>query len=166
MIPAVPLCREHPLPVMEHYMKDSDAALLLAGSEYLDTAKELAKNGRQMLVVEDALKVLAKRHGPNRAVSSLGAADEEIELRPNHVLKGGLDDEFYANSDALIIYTSGTTGPPKGVVLTHSNIQHQAFSLIQSWAWNEKDIILHTLPLHHIHGIVNVLLCPLFVGAK
>ncbi|XP_046386430.1 malonate--CoA ligase ACSF3, mitochondrial [Ischnura elegans] len=162
----VPLCQDHPLPVMEHYVRDSDVALILAGQEYLELASQLMEKGRQMLVVEDALRVLARRHGPNRAVSSLAAADEEVDLQPNHILKGGLDDEFYADSDALIIYTSGTTGPPKGVVLTHSNIQHQAYSLIRSWAWNEKDIILHTLPLHHIHGIINVLLCPLFVGAK
>lgn len=162
----VPLCHEHPLPVMEHYIRDSDASLLLAGPEYVEVASELIKNGRKMLVVEDALRVLAKRHTPNRAVSSLAAADEEVVPQPTNVLKGGLEDEFYADSDALIIYTSGTTGPPKGVVLTHSNIQHQALSLIQSWAWSQKDIILHTLPLHHIHGIVNVLLCPLFVGAK
>ena len=37
--------------------------------------------------------------------------------------------------------------------------------MIKPWAWTEKDVILHVLPLHHIHGIVNCLLCPLSVGA-
>lgn len=54
----------------------------------------------------------------------------------------------------------------KGVVLSHKNIQSQVSSLVNAWNWTEKDIVLHTLPLYHIHGIVNVLLCPLYVGAR
>lgn len=52
------------------------------------------------------------------------------------------------------------------MVLSHKNIQSQVSSLVSAWNWTEKDIILHTLPLYHIHGIVNVLLCPLHVGAR
>lgn len=66
----------------------------------------------------------------------------------------------------MIIYTSGTTGNPKGVVLTHKNLSTQVNTLVNAWKWSENDVILHTLPLHHIHGIVNALLCPLYVGAK
>lgn len=42
---------------------------------------------------------------------------------------------------------------------------HQVQCLVSEWAWSKDDIILHTLPLHHVHGIVNKLLCPLWVGA-
>lgn len=65
----------------------------------------------------------------------------------------------------MIIYTSGTTGRPKGVLHTHSNIQAMVQCLVSEWAWSKDDVILHTLPLHHVHGIVNKLLCPLSVGA-
>lgn len=41
----------------------------------------------------------------------------------------------------------------------------QVRCLVSEWAWSRDDIILHTLPLHHVHGIVNKLLCPLWVGA-
>ena len=37
--------------------------------------------------------------------------------------------------------------------------------MITSWAWKADDVILHVLPLHHIHGVVNCLLCPLSIGA-
>jgi malonyl-CoA/methylmalonyl-CoA synthetase len=37
--------------------------------------------------------------------------------------------------------------------------------LVQAWRWSRRDTILHTLPLHHIHGIVNALYCPAYVGA-
>ncbi|KAK6480046.1 malonate--CoA ligase ACSF3 [Huso huso] len=60
---------------------------------------------------------------------------------------------------------SGTTRRPKGVLTTHNNIQAMIQCLVSEWAWTRKDVILHTLPMHHVHGIVNKLLCPLWVGA-
>ncbi len=66
---------------------------------------------------------------------------------------------------ALIIYTSGTTGRPKGALHTHGSLAAQVASLVGAWAWAESDRIVHPLPLHHIHGIVNALLCPHAVGA-
>lgn len=41
----------------------------------------------------------------------------------------------------------------------------QVQCLLSEWLWSRDDVILHTLPLHHVHGIVNKLLCPLWVGA-
>src|SRR5208283_1405320 len=66
---------------------------------------------------------------------------------------------------AMILYTSGTTGKPKGVVTTHANIAAQMTSLVEAWGWTPDDRILEVLPLHHIHGIVNVISCALWVGA-
>ncbi len=66
---------------------------------------------------------------------------------------------------ALLIYTSGTTGKPKGVVLSHANLEAQMACLAEAWAWSENDHILSVLPLHHVHGIVNVTLCALWAGA-
>jgi len=65
----------------------------------------------------------------------------------------------------MILYTSGTTGSPKGVVTTHQNIETQITSLTASWEWEQTDHILNILPLHHVHGIVNVLSCALWTGA-
>lgn len=65
----------------------------------------------------------------------------------------------------MILYTSGSTGRPKGVVTTHANIRAQIDSLVEAWEWTDADEILHVLPLHHIHGIINVLGCSLRVGA-
>ena len=65
----------------------------------------------------------------------------------------------------MILYTSGTTSRPKGVVTTHENIMAQVTSLVNAWRWSSEDRILLCLPLHHVHGIVNVVSCALWSGA-
>ena len=73
--------------------------------------------------------------------------------------------ELSADRRALIIFTSGTTSLPKGVVTTHKNIKAQITTLVDAWAWSENDAIPLFLPLHHVHGIINVLSCALWAGA-
>jgi malonyl-CoA/methylmalonyl-CoA synthetase len=66
---------------------------------------------------------------------------------------------------AMILYTSGTTSRPKGVVTTHANITAQITSLVEAWEWSGGDRIVLCLPLHHVHGIINVVCCALWSGA-
>ena len=66
---------------------------------------------------------------------------------------------------AMILYTSGTTSRPKGVVTTHANITAQIVSLLEAWEWSASDRIVLCLPLHHVHGIINVVSCALWTGA-
>jgi malonyl-CoA/methylmalonyl-CoA synthetase len=65
----------------------------------------------------------------------------------------------------MILYTSGTTNRPKGVVTTHANIAAQITSLVEAWEWSTDDRIVLCLPLHHVHGIINVVSCALWSGA-
>ena len=74
--------------------------------------------------------------------------------------------QLEAERRAMILYTSGTTSKPKGVVSTHANIQAQITTLVEAWGWQSEDWIPLFLPLHHIHGIVNVLSCALWSGAR
>lgn len=67
---------------------------------------------------------------------------------------------------AMILYTSGTTSRPKGVVTTHANIESQITMLVNAWGWTEDDHTILVLPLHHVHGLINVLSCALWAGAK
>ena len=66
---------------------------------------------------------------------------------------------------AMILYTSGTTNLPKGVVSTHANLNAQISTLVVAWQWSESDHTLCILPLHHVHGIINVVSCALWSGA-
>jgi malonyl-CoA/methylmalonyl-CoA synthetase len=70
-----------------------------------------------------------------------------------------------SHNDCHIIYTSGTTARPKGCVSSFAAVAHQARILVDAWQWSSSDVILHCLPLHHVHGLVNALICPLMSGA-
>jgi malonyl-CoA/methylmalonyl-CoA synthetase len=65
-----------------------------------------------------------------------------------------------------MLYTSGTTGKPKGVVTTHANLAAQIGSLLEAWEWTADDRTLLVLPLHHVHGLINVVGCALAAGAS
>jgi len=58
------------------------------------------------------------------------------------------------DSPLLILYTSGTTGPPKGAVITRRNVAANLDALAETWAWTERDTVVHSLPLIHAHGLV------------
>jgi malonyl-CoA/methylmalonyl-CoA synthetase len=134
---AVPLCSLHPGPELEHVLNDSDASIVVAHPEFADRLCPLATPAGRRLVLTTEL--LGARPGPL--------------------------PEIAAQRRAMILYTSGTTNRPKGVVTSHSNIQAQITTLIDAWAWTPDDRTLLVLPLHHVHGIINVLACALWAGA-
>ena len=65
---------------------------------------------------------------------------------------------------AALVYTSGTTGRSKGAMLTHDNIRSNAEALRQCWGWRDDDVLLHALPLFHVHGLFIALHCALLGG--
>ncbi|XP_074522302.1 malonate--CoA ligase ACSF3, mitochondrial isoform X2 [Halichoeres trimaculatus] len=141
---AVPLYRKHPQSELEYIITDSQSSLLVVGHPYTETMEPLAQRmGLPCITLP-----------PTSNLDTLAETDTREE-------QAVVTD--WADRPAMIIYTSGTTGRPKGVLHTHSNIQAMVQSLVSEWAWSRDDVILHTLPLHHVHGIVNKLLCPLWV---
>jgi len=54
---------------------------------------------------------------------------------------------------AVILYTSGTTGRPKGAMITHGNLAANGNALYRAWGWTPGDVMLHALPIFHIHGL-------------
>ena len=134
---AVPLAVSHPLPELEHVLADARPRAVVA-----DPAHPLAA-----AAIAHSATVLA----PDAAHHHTTPATTPPLPRPSDL--------------ALLIYTSGTTGRPRGVLTTHANIAAQITALTRAWAWTRRDRILHTLPLHHIHGLINALACALWSGA-
>uniref|UniRef100_A0A673UZN3 Acyl-CoA synthetase family member 3 n=1 Tax=Suricata suricatta TaxID=37032 RepID=A0A673UZN3_SURSU len=141
---AVPLYRKHPQAELEYVIRDSRSAAVLAGQEHVELLGPVARRlGVPLLPLPPTV---------------YGAAAEV----PG---EWGVPERDWRDRGAMIIYTSGTTGRPKGVLSTHHNVRAMVTGLVHKWAWTKDDVILHVLPLHHMHGVVNKLLCPLWVGA-
>ncbi|XP_052230656.1 malonate--CoA ligase ACSF3, mitochondrial-like isoform X1 [Dreissena polymorpha] len=152
---AVPLCKSHPVTELQYFCEDSSACMLVGTAAFRDKLAPISSQlGRPLLEMgEDDY---------SGDYSELKGNSKETFLG----LKDGPRKNEYKNRKAMIIYTSGTTGTPKGVVMTFGNLDAQMRDMVQAWGWSQSDSILHVLPLHHVHGVVNVLMTPLYVGAK
>lgn len=134
---AVPLAVSDPPPELDYVISDADADIVVAHPDCADRVRPLAEaRGRRFLLSPETVR------SGHRVLPSV-APDRR----------------------AMIVYTSGTTSKPKGVVTTHANIQAQVETLVTAWEWTPRDTILHVLPLHHLHGIINALACALWSGA-
>lgn len=104
-----------------------------------------------------SIAACAERHG-TRHVFTLDGMESG---RPRGTLLNAAaphDDLFdtvisEADDLAAILYTSGTTGRSKGAMLTHGNLSSNALVLQQAWRWQLGDVLLHALPLFHVHGL-------------
>ncbi len=133
---AVVLSPLHPPPETKFLCDDARARTVVASADLVDRIAFLAPE-RRIWTAEDAAT----------GRSGQVAADP----REGH--------------PALQLYTSGTTGKPKGAVLTHSNLAVQQGLLGQAWGLREDDVLLHVLPLHHMHGLAIALLSTIGAGA-
>ena len=71
-----------------------------------------------------------------------------------------------ADDLAAILYTSGTTGRSKGAMLSHNNLLSNALTLKDCWGWSASDVLIHALPIFHVHGLFVASHCALLSGAK
>ncbi|MEL6718625.1 MAG: acyl-CoA synthetase [Bacteroidota bacterium] len=133
---AVPLCTKHPLPSTQYVLEDTQAEVVIYSKEYETMLRPLISNSPHQFIPFESI-----------------------------IQKSGNLPDVELSRRAMILYTSGTTGNPKGVVSTHQNIEYQVTALTTSWEWQQDDHILNVLPMHHVHGIVNVTLCTLWSGA-
>jgi malonyl-CoA/methylmalonyl-CoA synthetase len=142
---AVPLNPGFRKAEMEYLLNDADAALVLTEPNKETFIREIDPNQKTLTVSTQ------KSYQALNFFRSAPMASPEVDIK--------FDDP------GLIIYTSGTTGKPKGAVLTQQNLIHDAQNIINIWEISAKDVLCHTLPLFHIHGLCFALHTALLTGA-
>ncbi|GAB2852979.1 acyl-CoA synthetase [Lentzea nigeriaca] len=102
-----------------------------------------------------AIVPLNPKIGERELEHILGDSKPDLVLRDEPIVFGtpGAFPEPGPETPALIIYTSGTTGPPKGVVLPRRALTSNIDSLAAAWQWTGDDVLVHGLPLFHVHGL-------------
>lgn len=117
--------------------------------------------------------IAERRHilADSAAVAWLGESPDESEGLPHvpvrrHARSWHQYSEPDPESTALIVYTSGTTGAPKGVRLSRRALAASLDGLVDAWEWTADDVLVHGLPLFHVHGLVLGLLGSLRVGNR
>ena len=135
---AVPVAVAHPLESIKYILDDTGAKTFICSQKFAEVIQEYCDSvGVRLFILEQI---------------SLPAVGILPSVQPER--------------GAMILYTSGTTSLPKGVLTTHFCIQSQIQALVEAWEYSSADHTLCVLPLHHIHGIINVISCTLYVGGK
>nr|WP_203689252.1 acyl-CoA synthetase [Streptomyces sp. SID12488] len=136
-VPAVPLNPKSGESELGHILKDSSPALVLTA--------------------------------PGDQLPSAFGALEHIEVDVNVRTSAGVRRTAYEpdpETPALIVYTSGTTGPPKGAVIPRRAVAATLDALADAWQWTSEDVLVHGLPLFHVHGLILGILGPLRRGGS
>jgi len=136
----LPLNADYRAEEVGYFLSDSESSLYVTdGKRFAASASAIrGMRGIRSLLVEGA-----PRPGAGSLSDRLARAPKEF---PRTYPAGG-DDV------AMICYTSGTTGRSKGAMITHRNLIANMRALAEAWEWTADDVLLHALPLFHVHGL-------------
>jgi malonyl-CoA/methylmalonyl-CoA synthetase len=132
----IPLNTAYTSAELQYFLQDSTAKLLVCDPEKLEALEPLAHQCK----IDYVLTAGSDGNGSLLQMCFAQLQDTHIE---------SVDE----NTVAAILYTSGTTGAAKGAMLTHGNLISNVQTLHQLWGWEGNDILLHALPVFHVHGL-------------
>ncbi len=130
---------------LEYFFADATPRVIVCSPEQLGTIETIARGAT----------VLTLDAGGGELWTRAQAASESYET-----VQRSPDDL------AAILYTSGTTGRSKGAMLTHRNLASNAVTLVSSWGFTRGDVLIHALPIYHVHGLFVALHCALLSGSR
>jgi len=143
----VPLNTAYTPREVAYFLTDAAPRVLVTRPEVVDALTSAAAAG-----VTQALTLDARDEGSLAALADAGLPDHSVAVRDRHDL-------------AAILYTSGTTGRSKGAMLTHDNLASNALALHRAWGFVPADVLIHALPIFHVHGLFVATHCVLLNGS-
>ncbi len=144
---SIPLNPAYSAPELEYLLEDSQAKVLVTAQRHPGQA------GPGALAVDSPTRIVAV--DPNTFQRSLPDTTTPFD-------KGKLSYK----SLSLMLYTSGTTGRPKGALMSHGSLTANIDMLGEAWQWSADDVLLHVLPMFHVHGLLVALHGALHAGAS
>ncbi len=142
----VPINTAYTASEVAYFVEDAQPAVFVCRVEQGDTYARMFSQLRVFTLGEAAEGSLAD------AAQACAPVTEVAQCGPDDV--------------AAILYTSGTTGRSKGAMLTQRNLLSNARALITLWGWRDDDVLLHALPIFHVHGLFVALHCVLLTGTR
>lgn len=113
-----------------------------------------------------ALASVARAAGVSELLSLGSAGDGDLPEALESIPESDQIVDVTGKDLAAILYTSGTTGRSKGAMLSHANLGSNAQVLFDYWRWQKADVLLHALPIFHVHGLFVAMHCALLGGSR
>jgi len=156
---------------LRHYVRDSDAAVVLTGQELYPQVEPLLAEGLRQVVVAaygDYVTHSTDLHLPDAVLASREPIDHAGVILWADALSAALAPAPHrAGPDDLCVmpYTSGTTGRPKGCIHTHATVMSTVVIMAEWGGGHQDNVVLGTLPLFHVTGMQGSMNVPIYLGA-
>ncbi len=137
------------------------AGAVMAGVSLVPINPKAGERELTHIVADSEPALILVEPGVELPAALAGVPVHEVSLEPG---SGEFPAEPEGEAPALIVYTSGTTGAPKGVVLPRRAIGSNLDAVAEAWEWTGEDVLVHALPLFHVHGLILGTLGPLRLG--
>lgn len=144
----LPLNPAYPMPELRYFLADSETRLLFADRQM---RHEISKIQPELPALEQTIFINLADSWEKQVLDFSPRLSMPLPTDPHQT--------------AMMLYTSGTTSRPKGAQITHGNLTANISALHEAWGWRQDDVLLHVLPIFHVHGLVVALHGALQAGA-
>jgi malonyl-CoA/methylmalonyl-CoA synthetase len=129
---------------LDYFFTDAEPRVIVCGPENLGLVATLARGATVLTLDARGGELVDRAAGHPATFATVKSAPDDL---------------------AAILYTSGTTGRSKGAMLTHRNLASNALALVEAWGFTRGDVLLHALPIYHVHGLFVAIHCVLLSGS-
>jgi len=129
---------------LDYFFGDAEPRVIVCGPEHLGLVATLARGATVLTLDANGGELIDRAANCPAKFATVGSAPDDL---------------------AAILYTSGTTGRSKGAMLTHRNLASNALALVEAWGFTRGDVLLHALPVYHVHGLFVAIHCVLLSGS-